>query len=749
MIPRTGQAARLSKRFWRNSRLRGSFALLTVVALAATGTFAVEDSATPSTAGLAGLFPATPPADLGDEEFSKLDGNWADWSKGAAAVVVDFYTNLQTSDVAAQRKALATLKLKLDVMRRALDDPRYTSLFDPLASLHNSLTTRIEFAEGILDTLEFENPQYAAEKARAKSTELLAAIKSLESDLGSIANGPLWLPYFRVAELKAALTADAVGAEALAVAKASSATLKSRDTALSGAQKTFTHRPAFEKYAEAVKDYLSVSVWVHSPDAVKNLRADIKTLAEALDTFLVTGGKAPELRLAITKIREQAPDNGERLLAALQKRLFNYNMRLLVTEEFMNKLMSQKRTESGPVRDYIMEASVSGNQTTDTTIGVDLKPSNSTARFDLVLKGHIQSNTVGVTSQASVWTYGNHTFVAQKEVNFDGQKFTTLPATITVNPHNTTTGINTYMSGTLFGGIAQNTASREVEARRGQTEAIAASRVREGVLPKFDKEVDNAFATQGVKLNDELFAGLRASGLFPDSYSYQTSDRLLTVNARLMNDKQLAANLPETSLMMVKGATALMHETVLNNAIDQIGLAGQTLTEPELRQKIEEFLSKALNRPFKFEAPAPAADAPAAEEEKGPNGIIFAPEDPIRIRVNHGELTIVIRAGFKQEGKEDIPMREVTVPISFEVQGEKILVKRGNVQVAAAEGQGGGISINAVVRKKIQSVMPDRVVDGKIEFKSPEKTASLPQKIVFVHVTQLKLTDGWIAVSVD
>ena len=106
MMDRKTRAIWMTEKYWRKSKLAHSFALLSVVALAATGTFAVEDSANKPGAGLSGIFPATPPADLADDQFAKLDGNWAEWSKGAAATVSDFYTKIDSTDAAAQRLSL-------------------------------------------------------------------------------------------------------------------------------------------------------------------------------------------------------------------------------------------------------------------------------------------------------------------------------------------------------------------------------------------------------------------------------------------------------------------------------------------------------------------------------------------------------------------------------------------------------------------------------------------------------------------
>ena len=742
MKDRTPRAAWMSEKYWRKNRLAHSLALLSVVAFAATGTFAVEEAKNLTGSGLSGIFPSSPPEDLSEEEFAKLDGNWAEWSKGAAAAVADFYSKLEGTDAAAQRTALATLKIKQDVMRRALDDSSYRSLHGPLTALNNSLKLRIDLAEAALDTLEIDGQKQAASKTRSRSNQLLSSIQSLENYLGSIGNGTLWLPYFNVPELKGALLADQEGSLPLAAALEAQSKLKTREFVLDPTQKEFTRRSPFQSFASSLDQYVATATWTDPVEANKKLRAEFKALSDALDTYISTGEKSGELRDAFARTRYASPDGGDRLANTLQSRLFNYNLRVLITEAFLNRIMSDSRSVQGAVNDFILGAQVNGCQVTNTTVNVDLLPSNTTARFALRLNGTIQSNTAGVTPQATVYTAGNHTFAAKKEVNFDGYRFTTSPATIGVNPHNTTTGISTKFSGIpILGRIVQGIASQAVAEKKGEAEAIAASRVQDGVLPAFNQEVDSNFAQQGDKLNRELYSGLRNAGIFPDTFTYQSTDQMITMNARLMAPHQIGANLPESRLLTATGITALVHETAVNNGIDRMGIAGQTLNEDQLKAKIESFLSTVLNRPYRLAAPPKAADA-TDEEVQELNAIIFAPVDPIRVRVTDGQVVVIVRAGFKKQGDEDIPMREITVPISLSAQGGKIFAKADNVIVTAAEGEGGGVAINAVVRKKIQSLLPDRVLDGKIEIQTPTK-------IVVAYVTQLTLVDGWISAGIN
>ena len=731
----TTQAMR--PQYWRGRNWARGLAALGVVAGVVTGTWAVEEAAKSAAPGLKGILSNAAPAALTAEEFAKLDGNWTEWSQGAAAAVADFYAKLDSLDAKGQRASLDVLKRKLDVMQRAISDAKFASLHDPLIALHNRLARRVDFAEATLDTLEMD-PLVARAANLAKAGQAVTtAVNGLQSYLSGIAGGGPWLAYVKADQLRAELAKGAGSEAAVAAAQLGKEKIAGRATLTAEDQKQFLGRPAFIAYETAVNQYLAVATWQAPADAAEQLREQLKALFDATDAYAETRAKedAGKVRAAYAALRKLAPDAGERLSAVLQKYLFNYNTRIVASEEFLNRLLSDARTENGQVVDNVLGAYVTGNQTTSTTVGVDLRPSPNTARFNLALSGTIQSNTVGVTSQAQVQTSGYHTFQAAKGVTFDGQRFTTSPATISVQPHNTTTGISTNVGG-LFAGMAQKIASQEVESRRGQAEAIAASRVEERVLPKFNEEVDRSFADATAKIEKEVFAGLRAAGLYPDAITYQSTDTTLRVNSRLMGTGEMGADLPHSGLASDRGATVMLHESAINNSIDRMELAGQTLNDTELKAKLEAFLSKALNRAVKLDTVKVAVEE--GDEAKSLSAISFAPADPLRVRLEGGELVLVIRAGFKQEGKEDIPVREIVVPIAFEVKGKQIVATRGNV----AFPEGGGLATNGVIRKKIQSVLPDRTLDGKVEIKGPNKT-------VPAQVSRIKVADGWIAITVN
>ena len=109
-------------------------------------------------------------------------------------------------------------------------------------------------------------------------------------------------------------------------------------------------------------------------------------------------------------------------------------------------------------------ARITGQQWTNSTVDVDLKPSGDGARFDIVLSGNIDANTRGDAGNAVVYTRGSHSFYGRKGVLFDGNQFVTFPADVNVSANNRTTGVSTGFSWIpLLGNIADNIAYSEAE----------------------------------------------------------------------------------------------------------------------------------------------------------------------------------------------------------------------------------------------------------------------------------------------
>jgi hypothetical protein len=713
-----------------------------VTLLVASATWAFEDAEEEAEdVGIRGIFAFEAPDDLSEESLTVFEGHWKAWGAELATEVLAFYEG-EGLDVPAQRKVIAGLKSKIDTMDQALADARYKSIHDSLVNVRGRVARRVEMAEAILDTLELDPAAVKNEKITAARSTVSTAVADLKKDLGTIKGGSVWLPYVHADELQQAASSNEKAVAASDLLKKVQGKFAGRKN-LEKQQQAFLVRKAFENVSSAVDGLVASLAVKPRKTNPELLREQLAELIEAIEEFEATNSSqaAQAVSAATESLNKNAVDGGDRIAAVTRNYYTNYNLQIAISESFLNRVVREQHKENGNIRDNVLGASVSGSQSTTATLGIDLKPSNDQARFDVTLNGVTRSNTTGVTSQATIYTSGYHTFNAAKEISFDGKRFNTGAGRISVNANNTTTGARTGASGLpIFGGIARGIAMREARKRSGESESITRTKIRQKVLPKFNKDVDKRFDTANTDIEDGLNARLKDAGVFPSATSYKTTDKMLRLSMRVSNKAELAGGKPSITLTPSTGMTLHIHESLLNNSVDRMKIAGRTMTESELKDELAAFLTKLLGREFKFSEDA-AAKKPNAE----PTILVFDKNDPLRFRFDDGTVSLSIRAGLKREGEEDIPTQIVTVPLTFSITDKNVLVKRGDVKVAPAsrpESLAKQVVRAGVMRKKIESAMADRKDDKSVTIERDDK------EDIVVTVAQIKALNGWLTISV-
>jgi hypothetical protein len=726
----------------RSTFLFGGIAAIATLLLA-SATWAFEDAEEEAEeVGIRGIFAFEAPDDLSEESLATFEGNWKDWGAELAAEVLALYEG-EDLDIPAQRKAIAGLKSKIDRMDQALADARYRSIHDNLVNVRGRVARRVEMAEAILDTLELDPEAVKNEKIAAARTAVSAAVANLKKDLGAIRNGKVWLPYVHAAELTAAASSNEKAIAADNLLKKVQGKFAGRKK-LEKAQQEFLGRQAFENLHAAVNGLAaSLNIKPRKSDP-EQLRAQLAELIEAIEEYEEDNSSeaAQAASAALESLKKNTVDGGDRISAVMRSYYINYNLQIAISESFLNRVVREQHKEDSRVRDNVLGASVSGTQSTTATLGIDFKPSNDQARFDVTLDGVTRSNTTGVTSQATIYTSGYHTFRAAKEVSFDGERFLVRDARISVNANNTTTGARTGASGIpLFGGIARGIAMREARRRSGQSESITRTKIRQKVLPKFNDEIEERFETANTEIDNDVNKRLKSAGVFPSATGYKTTDKMLRLSMRVSNETELAGGVPSSALTPSTGLTLHIHESLLNNSVDRMKIAGRTMTEADLKKELEAFLSKLLARDFTFDD----KEAAKTSDDKDPTILVFAKSNPLRFRFDDGTISLIIRAGLKREGEDDIPTQIVTVPLTFNITKENILVKRGDVKVAPAkrpDSLAKQVVRAGVMRKKIESAIADRKDDKSVTIERPDR------EDIVVTVATIKALNGWLTISV-
>lgn len=705
------------------------------------GTWAWDDAKPAQPAGLRGVLPIDVPATLGEDAFAVLDGNWKEWGEKTAAEVAKLYAE-ETLGIEAQRQQLDVLKKKLVTMETSLKDARYRSIHESLGSLHSALNRRVAIAEAVLDTLTIDPQKAASEKLDGARQQVAKSLKDLETELSTVKNGPAWLDYVRSAEITK-LVSDKKGTEAVPVLSAVHQKLSPSDATAPEIRK-FLDGSRLVALRQSLDEFVKVAAAVDQPHNAEKLRAELVNLVGSIEQFEESQSStaAAAVRKSFDAVRKSSLDHGNRVASAMSTHYFNFNLRVVASEKFLSKVASETTTKQGQVRDVILGANVSGNQTTTVTAGIDLKPSNDGIRLNLVIDGVARSNTVGVTNEANVYTSGHHVFKAWKPVLFDGNKFTTGAADISVRANNQTTGVSTkYDDVFLFGGFANSIARSEVAERRGQSEAIAAQRVSSKVLPEFNTEVETKISDLNKNYEEKVNVKLRQKDLYPSAASYRSTEDDLRVSTRLMADHELAGGDGPFVSVPSNGFVLALHESLLNNSLDRLKIAGRTMSEDELGKEIENSFSDLVGR--KLNVTKKIDDA--ADAAKEPATFVFPEKDPLRFRANNGQLTLAIRAGLKQKD-EDIPTQEITVPLMFRIEGANFVVESGEITVSPVEAPANAglqIARAGVVRNKVKNALPTRKFERFINIDKDRQTP------IQLGLAQVKAAGGWLTVSFE
>jgi hypothetical protein len=710
----------------------------TLLCSAAAAALAVSVGAASSQAeeGLRGILRFEVPNGLYEDDFLELGDSWKGWSTGVSAEVTKFYEEDDFS-LESQKASLTVLRKKLSTMEKALADRRYRSIFEPLVRMHTRLNRRVTLAEAIVATLQVNPATAHNERVGAARVAVVDAVDNLDKWLTKdIRNGRPWLKYVKADQVRAI----SGGSVSMDVLSAVHTKLADADTIKNESQRDFIKRARFVQLKDSLDSYIVLARTEAPVVNQAKLRETLATLVDSIETWEEdqTSESAAAVRSAFRKVRNQAGDGGTAIGDALASHYFNYNLRIVASEKFLNKVAGYEYTDAGPVKDFILGANVSGNQTTTAKVGIDLTPSKDNIAFYMTVRGITQTRTVGVTDEATVNTSGYHTFYATKAVHFDGDKFGTAPARISVNANNTTTGVRTeYSSIPLFGGIADSIAQGEVAKRKARSEAIARDRVSTRVLPEFNSEVEAEFKKHSAALANDINPKLHEAKMFPTARSFSTSDTELWASTRQMSETELGGDDPTFSTTSSKGIAIHLHESLINNSLSLLPLGGRTLNEDELVKEISAAMKQLLGKDLNLKK--------GDDEESDPTQFVFPEKDFIRVRIDSGELTLLLQAGLKTDD-ETIPTQLISVPLSFSIDGNDLVFEAGEVAVSPVERPKNPvvqIARAGIVRNKIQKALPTRKVDRKFDLKRGQGGP------VDLAITQVRPNAGWLSIVIE
>ncbi len=314
--------------------------------------------------------------------------------------------------------------------------------------------------------------------------------------------------------------------------------------------------------------------------------------------------------------------------------------------------------------------------------------------------------------------------------------------------NSTTLGVRTKYDGIpLFGGIINNIAQKEVAKSKPQSEAVTRDRVADEALPKFETEVGNQLR----ELNDTLsktLNSLDSRGVGPESISTRSSNTHIAVSSRTMAAGRLGGSVQPPTLLSPRGMAVHLHETALNNSLDALGFNGRSIQEDQVVVELEKALSDLLQRDIKFgkeEEEKPAEAPKEGEQPEPPTTFVFSKSDAIRVHFSDNQIVLILRTGVIQEGKEEIPEQEITVPIGMSVANGKLIMEPAEIKVSSREetNRAKQVTRAAQIRRILERRIIRREVDATFDLQAAgDKTLPLT-------LTLMELNDGWLTAEIQ
>lgn len=409
-----------------------------------------------------------------------------------------------------------------------------------------------------------------------------------------------------------------------------------------------------------------------------------------------------------------------------------WNLHLVVTEDVLNRLVARSQIEPREVQDVFEDTPISGQQVTTSRLTLDLQPSSTTGRILMVLDGETSSSTAGFSPQAVINSVGRHQFHATKEILFNGYELATRHAVVSARADTQNVGAVTMFSGRPLGPLVEQVVLGIAQYRQPAAEAFARQRIVEQVYPKFDREIDSQLAIGNTFLKDTIPSRWKSLNRLPERLRVRTTDTHLHLAASVAVPLETTAISPAPDRLVEKHGLAIyLHESLLQGMAERAGLAGRKTTHRELWRWLE-LLGCATGEPL----PAGIADLDVHIE--------FSDVDPLQIQIVDDETRLTLRAEFKPEGQDLLPMLEVTIPFRLVHDDDDWQLSAGPVQVRSLEGNANGTSLaELTVQKVIEASLPT------LRFPRRLPACYWPEGKTPPVITSIRSAAGWLVIGVD
>jgi len=460
--------------------------------------------------------------------------------------------------------------------------------------------------------------QQASTSSLSKTTTMTQHLEAVTAELEDQPNDK-WKTYLRLDELQK-MASDASPQNIAERSKLARDVLgRLQSPQLTSEQHQYLQRPSCQELSTQLRQ------WATKPLQLESLLVDIETFEQH-----PSNENVEHVTTHLEILRWSTMHSAQNLKRTLDVHWRNANICTAANSELLNRLLPTVQSQQNRVRDAIDGVQVVGRTDTSTNLFLRLLPDDRQIRMSLEAHGRVSSNTVSHKGPVHVRNKGLTQYEAKKliVIAHDGIQQQRATATAQLSSH--LVGLETqFDSIPLIGKVARSIVRSEVGHRQGMTNRKVERKVSQQASEQLDEKVQQKLQEVESKFTSDVLLPLRALKLQPTVIDLRTTNEYVRARYRIAATEQLAAysprpRAPQNSLMNIQ-----IHQSALNNTIDQLDLAGRELSLHELHTKFTQQLG--ING--------------GQLAENLPNGVSirFAKSEPIRIHFQNGRFELVLK----------------------------------------------------------------------------------------------------------
>lgn len=456
---------------------------------------------------------------------------------------------------------------------------------------------------------------------------------------------------------------------------------------------------------------------------------EVARLLDGLERYEVSRDPADAARVreSLRAVVATALPAARALDRAVHDHYLSPNVRIAINDAFVEKMLPESTVTTGPLQDYVLGRKVRGTKTVEQSTAIRFTPHPTEIRLELLVMGEVASRTVTNAGSVAIHSRGLSTFTVFKPLEVSPRGLSFGAARGSASNQSQLAGIETSfdsvpLMGSLVRGFVRNQHDENLDQATREVNVKIVSRACHEV----DQQTEPQFTKLAEQIRERFWAPMERLGLEPTAVALETSSSGATARLRLAAAMQLAAHTPrprppENSLFSMQ-----VHESSVNNACGQFGLAGRKLSLEELTRLV----CSRLGLP-----PQVPEDLPAGVD------VTFAAAEPLRIECRDGLVQVRVSLDALESGRRnnwyDIVAQVAYRPVADGLQVR--LEREGPVQLSGP-GQKGRMEfgLRTIFGKMFPKERPVKLV--------PVKMLANP-RLAGVQAVQAVSADGWLAIA--